>query len=234
MIQTKSIDSAKPNTIECTIENLVKYHNIWNQRLVEKKIFSQPLQLPNFQVKYGVKSYCGKWIPKTNTIVLYPKTIVDIYWFQSVLVHEMIHQYITENKIIDNSSHGYKWKAFAITINSHFYPELDINVTGDKPIEETEGNQIYKIVALCFKDNKCYMCVVHPSSVGHINAMIMTRKFKWKSPLVKFGWFESKNTHFSKQQQNKTRLTGEGIRISELHSYIEKFNLKRIQVVEEL
>ena len=94
-----------------TISQLRVAHTKYNT-----KYFNGVLSMPNF-VLGKHRSRLGHYCISKNEImisVFFKRSEDD---FMQTLIHEMIHQYIQEQRIIDTGPHGRKFKSIAERIN---------------------------------------------------------------------------------------------------------------------
>lgn len=220
-----------------TIKYLQERHQYWAQQLFDTKIFDIKVKLIPLEIHYGVKTYNGvfRWRGDSEKIILYPPVAdIDEKWVDNVLVHEMIHQYIHDMKIIVKSSHGNTFKALMYAINRTF-KNLNISVTEDrtKYLPNEEGNELHTLCVLRFSD-VLFICKVKSNKVSYFNNLILSNKMRWKSPLEAFGWYQSKHNLFANQRASQTRLSGKVFEKNSLPELIEKYKLQKINVVEDL
>lgn len=223
-----------------TIKYLQERHQYWAQKLFDLGIFKNMLKLIPFEIKYNVKSLNGVFrAHKRNErieiekIIIYPKDVSDIIsWIDDILVHEMIHQYIFDNKIKDTSSHGVQFKILMNKINNANIG-VKITVTKEGKLPESNIYQSYKILYLKFPE--CFfLCKVKSTKVDHFTNLIVSGKISWKLPLIGFGWYKTKNAYFSSWRDCVSRLHGNRYLIQNQKEIFEKFELQKMNVIQEL
>ena len=226
--------------INLTVQFMRERHQYWAKKLFEEKIFKTILPQINFEIKYSVKSFNGKFKVRINsgkaiqTIILYPTTSTPtLYWIDSILVHEMIHQYIYHQQIKDTSSHGRYFKYFMNSINLLFDHMLKINVSTPVIRQQGKSNYISIFILLRFSD-KFFLCKIKPSKIDYFNTLILGKKIDFKWPLVTYGWYTSNDIYFKDSRECTSRLSGSVFPNYRFEEIIEKYNLKKYQTIEEL
>ena len=227
-----------------TVDYIKQRHQYWAQKLYDLGIFKNMLKPITFKVKYGVKSMNGCYRRKLNSsnnieesIVIYPKvgdnSSENLSFIDNILVHEMIHQYISNNKLKDTSSHGFIFKKYMYQINdANIGLKINVTDTFSKPVE-TNSYEIHKILVLKF-DRKLFLCKVKSSKVNYFNELIHTHKINWKSPLRAFGWYKTNSSFFSNYISCSTRLHGITFPVNDFEKLIKDYGLEKFQVIEEL
>ncbi|MDE6284644.1 MAG: SprT-like domain-containing protein [Bacilli bacterium] len=223
-----------------TIEYLKERHQYWSQKLYDLGIFKNILKSITFEIKYGVKTYNGvfRWrknngIAIEEKIIIYPNIInIDLQWVDNVLVHEMIHQYIFDYNLKDSSSHGFQFKALMRKINDANIG-VKISISSKAPLAEPKEYLIHKILALKFADN-FFLCKIKSTKVDYFTNLIISGKICWKKPLLSFGWYKTNSTFFQNYAECTSRLHGAVFNINQMKEIFEKFNLQKIEVIQEL
>ena len=92
---------------------LIALKNAW-QQANEQFEKTTGHALPACQIAFRTnKDILGTWYPGLRLITISNYWILPRKVLQSVIVHEMCHQYITDMKIHDNAPHGQQWRKIA-------------------------------------------------------------------------------------------------------------------------
>lgn len=93
------------------------------------------------------KTVLGTWYPAPRLLTISNYWIIPREVLQSVIIHEMCHQWITDMEIRDDSPHGRQWKKIAAVIGQHTGLHITRTTapTGFKanPKRRSEPNIIY-------------------------------------------------------------------------------------------
>lgn len=222
--------------MKLSLEDLYSRHDYWRKRIGEKGIWEAEKFLPAaILIRKHHKTYNGlfqrRWIKGDKE-----KTLVDrivIYnnsedfeegFVNSVLVHEMIHQYIIQNEIKDTSSHGKVFKTIMSQINSEFYGELEITLRTHNPnvLLKGPGNKVHTLLIMEI-GNDFYCCIIRPSKIKEFENMIRKNKKLWH--IKKYMWGVSKDVYFNLFSRCTTRLHGIKKPIGELPEFIKSYNI---------
>lgn len=143
----------------------------------------------------------------------------------SVLVHEMLHQYIVQGGISDSSAHGHVFRTLADRINTTFAGRLNITVRGSRTFASGPGTKHYVLLVLKRGAN-VYCCVVCRTRVGWFRNYI-ARNYK-AMKIDRLSWCLSNDMHFESFRQCRTSLHGEKVPAAEFDAYCRKYSLKHI------
>lgn len=115
----------------------------------------QPLPIPDFFVIHSYK-YSGKfeWVYPGPRALLKKKAIgISDYWdyteeqFRDILVHEMLHYYVTYNRIDRNDrEHGEAWKKMAAEFNEKY----GLHITEKIDVANIQRNKTKSILKYCW------------------------------------------------------------------------------------
>lgn len=190
------------------------------------------------QVRKRCKSYNGifsrKWIKKNGERVLIDKIVVynniddfNPNFIDNVLVHEMIHQYIIQNKIKDSSTHGKVFKTFMKKINLAFPNMLSINVKDHNPSVPVKGpGLIIHNIILAWTEIDCYCCVIHPKRLMEFDRLL--KGYKKSGSIKSYSWAQSVDVHFNQYVRCMKRLHGIKKNIEEMNRFCEEYNVIQI------
>ena len=205
--------------MKLTLDYLNARHDFWKYRIGEAGIWN-PLcfQPVTIVIRKECKSYHGmfqrriktKFFKKeiTDKIIIYNKESFDPVFLDSVLVHEMIHQYIFQNNLKDTRSHGRIFRGYMNLINERFPQELKINIRDKNPDTPLKGpgKTLHKILLLRSSDGSGFLAVVHPSRLEYIENLVKRNKKLWG--FINYQWAESNDVHFNRYRRCMRSLHG--------------------------
>lgn len=234
-----------------TITYLKERHQYWLDKIDETGIWSKDLFKPvDIVIRYNSKSLDGlfhrKYISDNTRLNMstgvngsyYDRLIIyqnkqdyTIKEIDSVLVHEMIHQYIIQGNLKDSSSHGFLFKRIMRAINIMFKDNLNIVISSVAERKEGIGTDTYKILVL-FVGDYFYACKIKPSKIYHFNAFISKNKSSFK--INKILWCESKNLFFDSMRECTTKIHGIKRLNNDFNSFCKIYNIIEKPIIEEL
>lgn len=159
-----------------------------------------------FQRKYIIKNFVKKY---SDSIIIYNNADQFTPLFlDSVIVHEMIHQYIIQNNIPDTRTHGRIFREYMEKINNTFPGELSISIKSKNPsaIASGNGTETFCLLLVNQKDN-WFCCVISPTKIKYFHHLLTS--YKSKGIVADFGWGESNNLIFSTYRRCHKALHGE-------------------------
>jgi predicted SprT family Zn-dependent metalloprotease len=195
-----------------------------NQQLLREKFhefngtfFESKLKEPKFEVT-SVKSWAGYFMVKHNNPIIKISTYIEksnIEHFETLL-HEMIHLWIWQEKIIDSGPHGYRFKQKMYEINRqghHLTVSERFNISTD-----TLGNITYYIYVLEYFDtNKLFMFCINYSKLTEFSNILSSLKSTKR--IKDFKLYSSRNTYFKGARQCTKRMVGNYINQSDIGKY---------------
>lgn len=145
--------------MELTISYLEKKFEIYNEKYFNGELIKPEFKIINTRSRLGCFKTKNIYTPKESyTIEISKYYDRNEFWYDNTLIHEMIHQKIRQFRIIDNGSHGRKFKAECARINADGW---ELKRTTDssqwklsneaKKIQNSNNNK-YDIII--FKENK--------------------------------------------------------------------------------
>lgn len=167
----------------------------------------------------GVKQYIDK-------IIIYNKVNeFDPSFLDSILVHEMIHQYIHQAGLKDNRTHGTMFRTIMRKINENFPNDLKINITDSNPGVPTEGpgKKTHRLLLMHLNDGHSFLCVVNPAKVSFFESMIRKNKTKWK--VKHYAWARSNDVFFNNYSRCTRVLHGIKKHYDEIMEICGKYNV---------
>lgn len=194
--------------MKLTLQYLKDQHSYWRQKIGEAGIWDPDAFGQVFIViRPDCRSYNGMFIRKkvklngksclVDRIFIYDKAEdFDRKFLDSVLVHEMIHQYIIQNNIKDSSSHGRIFRSFMQKINSKFPDELSIGIRANNPSVKKSGagNKTHILLIIKMDDGFSYCAVVSPGKVSYFNQLLKKNPHDLK--IREFRWAVSNDVYF--------------------------------------
>ena len=156
-----------------TTDYIKERHRYWRYRIFDEGIWDvvkfEPVE---FEARPRSKTYNTLFHRKmirrkpVDKIIIYRNfPDMSVKYVDSLIAHEMIHQYIIQNDLPDTSSHGRLFKEFMQRINEAFPQELKISIYGEAPILKGAGTKTHKLILLWMKDGECYCCKITPAKV---------------------------------------------------------------------
>lgn len=216
---------------------LYRRHTYWRDRLGEAGIWNPEL-FGQVAIQLGKesKNFNGKFIRRIMTkgllkkisdrIVIYNQSEnFDPAFLDSVLVHEMIHQYIIQNNIHDTSTHGNVFKSFMHRINDTCRGELEIKIRDHNPVIPVKGagNITHRLLYIEFENGKAFVSVIHPAHYENFIKMVEQHKKFWK--IRSYCRAESNDVYFSRLRRCVKRLHGIMKPIDEMPGFLKEYNV---------
>lgn len=216
-----------------TKEYLLQRHSFWKQRIASRKIWNeQRFGKVRLEIRKSCKSYRGRFVRKVSRKLFLTKvddSIVlsvdvnnfDIKEIDNVLVHEMIHQYIVQTGLRDNSPHGRIFRSFRDKINSTFEGELYITVSVKRDTSSAglhkEGSRY--LILLVWTKTRCYCCVVNEKNTKTLGDLLFS--YYRKGFITKWLWGVSTDAYFSSFSRCRSRFAGKSLSPDKVDDFIE-------------
>lgn len=99
--------------------------------------------------------------------------------YDNTIIHEMIHQYIAQKGIKDNSSHGYYFKSFAAEINRDGW-HIQAHNSIDHVDLDASNKKEYHVFMYKIKGDKYFLFVSAKSSVNAYKIWLKKYKYEYK------------------------------------------------------
>jgi hypothetical protein len=136
--------------------------------------------------------------------------------YDNTIIHEMIHLYISQNDIIDNGSHGRRFKAECARINKYGWDlSRTTDVSGWKLSEEAQkrldsklSNATYEIIVYQMYDTDNTQFIF---KVAKGKALNYYNHLKYKCKVVKVKYFKSNDNIFESLPTCRCRIRGRRI-----------------------
>lgn len=223
--------------MKLSLEYLNSRHNYWKRRLGEVGIWNPSLFKDiTIVIRPNCKSYNGLFIRKylkingrrqlIDRIFIYNRCEdFDTKFLDSILVHEMIHQYIIQNKMKDRGPHGPLFRSFMQRINRTFPSELQINITDQNPSESPQPTVIknHTILLLHLHNGNSFCCIVNPSKVAYFEQLIRQNSEVWK--VKDHQWAHSSDPFFNNYSRCTRSLHGIKKNSSEIQEFCRLHNI---------
>lgn len=220
-----------------SLEHLEHRHYYWRYRIAGAGIWdSEKFQPAAIVIRKASRRYNAMFHRRIRTknlireiidkIIIYEKVEeFDAKFLDSILVHEMIHQYIIQNDLKDTSTHGRLFRYYMKLINTAFEGELDINITDRNPSLPTKGpgNTIHKLIIAIFENNYSYCAVIHPARIKEFERMMKANRFRPK--LKDYAWGVSDDVYFNQFQRCMKTFHGVRKTVPEMKEFCSRFNV---------
>ena len=222
--------------MQLTLDDLQRRHEYWKYEIGRAGIWNPLLFLPVLiQIRKKHKVYNAvfqrRTIKKSTKVEVSDKIVMyrnsdnfDEKFIDSVLVHEMIHQYIFQNNIKDTRAHGPVFKKFMTHINREFEGRLEIRLkdTNSRLPLEGPGETIHSLLVVKTRLH-IFCCVIHPRKLPDFDkkAIKGTKTGMFRS----YGWFISDDVHFNRFTRCMRTLHGERLPLAEWENYRLKYRL---------
>lgn len=191
-----------------------------------------------FLIRRKSKSYNGlfhrKWVLVNNVRTRVDRIIIynnleefNSKYIDSVLVHEMIHQYIFQTSIKDTGKHGKVFKDFMSKINRCFPDDLKIEITGTNPLKDLSGpgSETHTILLLTSKEAD-YCCVVYPNRINYFEKE--AKKYKKAGVINDYVWMKSNDVFFGNFRRCKTSLHGKKLLHDDMLKFLKDHNVTKL------
>lgn len=224
--------------MELSLEYLKSRHSFWIYKIGDAGIWN-PLQFTpvDIVIRKNSRNYNGLFQRRvkiikgkkiiSDKIVIYNKVIdFDTKFLDSVLVHEMIHQYIFQSGLKDLRTHGPLFREFMHKINVAFPEELKINITDTNPSipKSGAGSTRHVLLILELADGNCYCNVIMPSRTEFFEQMVKDNLKFWK--IKNHYWAESNDVYFNHFRRCSRSLHGIKKSFTEMKDFMQKYNVR--------
>lgn len=232
-----------------TTDYLYLRYEYWKERIGEREIWDPALfGKVDLVIRPASKNYNGMFIRRWKVkegqkevydrIFIYDKTEEhEPVFVDSVLVHEMIHQYIIQNNLKDTRTHGRIFREFMKKINAGFPEELDIRISARNPALPLKGQGDTLHYLLFLRQKKGFFsrskndyllwCVINPSRLDYFNELLKKNRKFWK--ISEFNWGVSQDIYFNSFRRCTRALRGIQISPSELPDFLKTYSVKPLK-----
>ena len=226
-----------------TLSYITERHAYWKERIARAGVWKlsdfDPVTL---RVKPAARTLNGKFMRRVirsrnpfkkgveDTLIVYDNPWLDTpEKIDSVLVHEMIHQYIYQARLRDTSSHGRCFRSLMERINSLFPGELHLSVSTKvaslQPMQRRKSS--LHVLAMVTAGEGVYCCrvakTVVPQMMKMLARMVKTRQ------ITSWSLFTSTDAFFDSFSSCRTRLHGLRLTQAELPGFISAHSLRPLQ-----
>lgn len=218
------------------MEYLELRHKFWIKEIGNAGIWDATRFLPvTLSIRKHHKTYNAlfqrKWsrdkregvMKNEDRIIIYNKVEdFDEVYLDSLLVHEMIHQYILQNNISDTSTHGKVFKDFMQRINGRFEGRLQICVKSVNPAipRKGPGSQIH-ILLIVKNKLESFCCIINPSRLEYFSKLV--KRYKKKGVVGDYKWLQSNDIYFSRFPRCTKVLHGLKFTHEELEAFLKDY-----------
>lgn len=204
-------------TISYISEKFEKYNNLYfngSLKTPKFKISNSKRALGTLSISRRLNFYGGYTKEHTISISKYYDRTEKQY--DNTLIHEMIHLYISQNDIIDNGSHGRRFKAECARINKYGWDlSRTTDISGWKLSEEAQkrldnklSNATYEIIVYQMYDTDNTQFIF---KVAKGKALNYYNLLKYKCKAVKVKYFKSNDNIFEYLPTCRCRIRGRRI-----------------------
>lgn len=221
-----------------SLEYLRERHETWRKRICEAGIWQANHFLPvELVIRKDCRSYHGMFQRRVKVrngvkeikdkIIIYNKAEdFDPHFLDSVLVHEMIHQYIFQAGLKDNRTHGKIFRLYMDLINRQFEGELKINISDRNPasVSKGPGEKVHHLLLIQHTDGNCFLAVIMPSKIATFDKLVRQNKKIWK--VKSFLWAQSDDKYFNNFRRCMKSLHGIRKPLAEMKDLCREYNVK--------
>ena len=204
-------------TISYISEKFEKYNNLYFNNSLKTpkfKISNSKRALGTLSISRRLNFYGGYTKEHTISISKYYDRTEKQY--DNTLIHEMIHLYISQNDIIDNGSHGRRFKAECARINKYGWDlSRTTDISGWKLSEEAQkrldnklSNATYEIIVYQMYDTDNTQFIFR---VAKGKALNYYKHLKYKCKAVKVKYFKSNDNIFESLPACRKQIRGRRI-----------------------
>ncbi len=223
-----------------TAEYLNERHGYWLGRIAGAGIWDAARFAPVFicvrprsRTRRGafIRRYivsAGRRRPVDRIFIYRCSADMDANEIDNILVHEMIHQYIVQSGITDNSPHGRVFTSMMQRINYAFASELNISVSTRRSAHDIisgPGSRCHTLLVLEIADGYL-LCRVHRNSMTRF--MIHISQHQDALGMKCVGSYESHDICFDSLPECRTRLRGLKISSADLGAYCERYGMVKL------
>lgn len=227
-----------------TLAYITERHAYWKERIAAAGVWNAgDFCTVTLRVKRAARTLNGKFVRRVvrtsrnpfakrrveDTLIVYDNPWLDSeVKIDSVLVHEMIHQYIYQARLKDTSSHGRLFRNFMSRINQLFPGELHISVSAKASVDlipsgKRKGTHVFAIVVV---KEQFYCCKVMKSAVSWMHGTM--KRMKTFGQITEWGWYTSDDNYFDGLASCRTRLHGLRFPLNHLREFIASHQLRPI------
>ena len=190
-----------------------------------KMFFNNELEMPEFKIA-RTKTAVGQCVTYIKTDAFgrrynhhYKISLSKMFKFTEqdiceVMIHEMIHLYISQNHIKDTSSHGFKFLSIAQRIMQECNNKY--NITISRTQETIDKIDMRTSFAYISKNNKLFVFVSTPNSVRFFERLLCLNGVKYQT-------YQSNHKEFIDYPTCRNRVRGRYITIEKIKECIPSF-----------
>lgn len=227
------------NLIKLTPEYLQNRYEFWKEQIGTTNIWNadkfKPVKLLIRKNHRDYNALFQRKFNKTNRtiedkIIIYNKVeFFDKAYLDSLIVHEMIHQYLTQNNKAGIDPHGRPFTEMMNQINNLFSSNLNIQIRSDNPMIPLKGKgKILHYLLLILKRNDFFCCIIHPKRIQQFNLQVKTLKNLGK--INAFLWAKSYDYYFNDATRCMKVLSGEVMTLNEMKTFCKEYGITKINL----
>lgn len=220
--------------MKLSLDYLRTRHEFWKRTIGDAEIWNPSLfQSVTLKIRKNHREYNAlfhrRWSSKMkrieDSIIIYNKVEdFDSVYLDSLLVHEMIHQYLIQNKLGEKRPHGKTFKEMMDKINSAFPGQLNIQVKSSNPnVSKIGSGPINHTLLMIVKEKFGYCCVIHPKKIAKFNDI--ARTLKNRKQIKNYSWAQSNDCYFNNFSRCMKVLHGEVITLTNFKEYCSLHNI---------
>lgn len=225
--------------MKLSIEILKERSEYWKKEIGSSGIWKPELFKPvRFIIRKNHRRYNALFQRKRkkgmteweDSIVVYNKVEdFDPIYLDSLIVHEMIHQYLVQNNLNGKRPHGLPFKTLMSQINREFEGRLNIQLKSSHPSNEKvgEGETIHQLIFVEDERN-FYCCVIHPKKIKEIESL--AARYRKLKRIRKFYRAQSNNIFFNNSSRCVKRLSGIKKPLNQLPDFLHQYSVKLLNL----
>ena len=224
--------------MKLTLEYLLQRHDYWRIRIGDMGIWDPDSFEPvTIMVRKASRSYHALFQRKirikggkkeiTDRIIIYNKVEdFDTRFLDSILVHEMIHQYIIQNKLKDLRSHGPLFRGYMQRINLCFPEELQIKIRDRNPsvAEKGPGEILHQLLILEYETGGYFCAIIYPGKMEYFENLVCRNKKRWG--IKRYFCAESSDIFFQRYRRCMKSLHGMKKTEAEMQKFCRDYNVR--------
>lgn len=222
------------------LKYLVERHRYWKEEIAKAGIWDSSLFKPvEIIIRKNHRKYNALFhrrilrkgiIEKIeDKIIVYNKAEdFDQIYLDSLLVHEMIHQYLVQNKLGEKQSHGPTFRRYMQLINNGFPDKLKITLKSETPGRKEGPGDKQHILIVVRSGGYAYFCVINEKKAVTLNKLAKSHKRKG---IIKDYYFaQSNDLHFNNFRRCNSTLHGEKTEEAGMKAYCAKYGVNKINL----
>lgn len=225
--------------MKLTLEYIQERHRFWKEEIAMAGIWNASLfQDVKLIIRKNHRNYNAlfqrAYVRRSNVrhredrIIIYNKTEeFEEKYLNSLIVHEMIHQYLLQSGKTGIRPHGKEFKELMNQINETFPDRLEIKIRSNNPSlpSQGEGDTLHHILLL-WTSQLCYCCVINPSKLEFFQRKVA--RDKKKGLILDYEWKVSTDYYFRQFSRCTKVLSGKSMPHDEVEDYCKVYHVRKI------